>query len=243
MSFDWASIPTWVTQLIYFVVGSVVGAIITYRFSLKAQRRNIRAQYIINNIEKTYVPIVKEIQRIVDNYQNFFGQFLTFGHYTIATSDKEDYQFNHIRNEGYFEIVKSYNLKLANLIIHFYDNVVPRLRETEVMNREVDNEIIQAWDKYLHERYGNREDIRDLARQILQENKHALYNNPDSRWRVPSYEIEKAILDECKGELIEIAKPGMQKLYDKHGQGLEVLKNEQVDKLIDALRRTIGNPI
>lgn len=248
MSFDWSSIPSWITQLIGIVVGVVVGSVITYRFSLKAQRRNMRAQYLVNNIEKTYVPIIREIQRIANNYRNFFGQHFTYGHYTIATTDDPNkYEFGDIRNQGYFEIVRSYNKKLSDGIIHFYDDIVPRLRETEEENRQIDKAIENSWQEFIFQKYaGERKgaNLEYLGQKLLQKNKQILYNGQHHLWRIDSgLPLDERIAAESKEELIGLAKPHIQRLIEKHKQGLELLKKENVDQLLETLRKAIGNPI
>lgn len=248
MSFDLSAIPSWITQLIFLIIGSILGAFITYRFTLKAQLRNIKGQYIINNIERTYVPIVKEIQRIVDNYLDFFGQNFSSRHSTIATfNDAKKYLFSQIRNEGYFDIITSYNRKLSERIIHFYDDILPKLRETEEVNMEVEIAIENIWQAFIEKKYASERqgaNLDYLGQQLMQKNKQILYNGQHHLWAIGSgLPLDEHIATESKKELIDLAKPHMQKLIEKYKQGLELLQKENVSQLIEDLRKTIGNPI
>ena len=229
-----------------------------------------RAEYIVRNVENTYIPLVAEIHERLE----YFNRFLE-----SPTSLKYSFQtLESVKKKGLFEFIKSHDKKLYEKLILFYNQIYPKLEELVKFQDETNKAIFQEWVGYIEEVVsdkkakdysnsfvselfrkglfayllsGRKEEISKIwlesLYQTAQANKlYSPYLKPKDGHIVFSKGGKFPTFNVSQGDLTklqELSQPKLQKLLDLYKQTKASVNDEVVKGLVPMMQKYITNPL
>jgi len=111
-------------------------------FLYKLRKWQYRAEYIISNVEKTYIPLTAEINSNIDLFRKFYENPSDTGYLKYNKLDN-------IRKSGLFEFIKSHDKKLYEKLLLFNDEIFPRLKELDRLREETRLQLMREWTNHV----------------------------------------------------------------------------------------------
>lgn len=116
---------------------AILTILTTAYFNYWLRKWQYRREYVISNVEKTYIPILAEINEKLDGFDKFLENPNGLDS-TFAEMEK-------IRLSGLFEFVRSHDKKLHSNLELFYCKIYPRFRELSRLWFEFPRFIVSEW--------------------------------------------------------------------------------------------------
>jgi hypothetical protein len=120
---------------------AILTIVTTAYFNYWLRKWQYRREYIIRNVEKTYVPLLAEI----DDNLRVFNQYLENPDFPNWSFEK----LEGIRKSGLFEFIKNHNGKLGHKVILLYENIYPRFGKLNELQQETKKQICEIWTEHI----------------------------------------------------------------------------------------------
>jgi len=120
---------------------AILTILTTAYFNYWLRKWQYRREYVISNVEKTYIPLLAEIQ---DNLKSF-NRFLETPY--DLTFDFE--KMESIKKSGLFEFIRNHDKKLGDGLILFYENIYPRFQKLVELEQETRHQILEIWTSHI----------------------------------------------------------------------------------------------
>lgn len=228
-----------------------------------------RAEYIVRNVENTYIPLVAEMHERL-KYFDIFLENPSALKYSFETLEN-------VKKKGLFEFIKSHDKKLYEKLILFYNQIYPKLKELVKLQDETNKVIFREWGGYIEEAVSDKK-AKDCSNSFVSELFHkglfALLLSDRKEeiskiWLESLYETAQANKLHCpslkpkdgytvypKGtsptfdvseddltKLQELSRLKLQKLLDIYKQTKVSINDEVVKGLIPMMQKYITNPL
>lgn len=228
-----------------------------------------RAEYINRNVEKTYIPLVAEINDRLE----YFNRFLE-----DPNSLKWSFEtLERIKKSGLFEFIKSHDKKLYEKLNLFYNDIYPKFGELDELQRETRDAISLDWIRYIEDIIEDK-DVKKYANnfvfQLFNKGLYVLLLNGRTEeiskiWNETLYYITQTYQlyspyvvskgrikvfpkgkfptfnvsqDEIE-KLMELSSPKLQNLLNFYRQIKSLLDDEVVNCLVPMMQKYITNPL
>jgi len=256
--------PLFVPLLVAFIT-----ILVNVCFLYWLRKWQYRAEYIIRNVEKTYIPLVAEIHERLECF-NRFPENPSGLKYSFKMLES-------VKKKGLFEFIKSHDEKLYEKLILFYNQIYPRFRELVRLQKETDEAIFREWGGYIKKAVsdkeakdysnsfvseifrkglfalllsGRKEEISKIwlesLYQTAQANKlHCPSLKPKDGYTVypkgtsPTFDVSEDDLT----KLQELSRPKLQKLLDLYKQTKASINDDVVKGLVPMMQKYITNPL
>ena len=232
-----------------------------------------RTEYIIRNVEKTYIPLVAEIHERLEQFNNF-----------LKNPDGLHYRFEQlegIKKSGLFEFIRSHDKKLFDSLIHFYTQIYPKFEELYKLQIKTRESIRKDWIDYIEgiiddknvKKYAgslvseffqlptfiNLLDVNIRLEEFSKKWNESLvcvtekYNLKNPYVRVSEDKVRASprvgspsvfnVSQDEINNLLRLAQPKIQKLLDFFGEIRVELQRNVINDLIPRLQKYITNPL
>lgn len=110
-------------------------------FNYWLRKWQYRREYIISNVEKTYIPLVAEIQDKLEIFNKYF-------------EDPYNPNFNfdkmeNIKKSGLFEFIKNHDRKLGDKLTFFYESIYPRFKKLDEIQQRTWKQVREMWGSHI----------------------------------------------------------------------------------------------
>jgi len=235
------------------------------------RRWQYRAEYIISNVDKTYIPLTAEINHNTDLFRKFYENPSDTEYLKYTILDK-------IRRSGLFEFVKSHDRKLCEKLLLFNDEIYPRLKELDRLREEMRLQLMREWTNHVENVISDKNAKKHAKTFVDSLFSYSLYffllnNNTKEITRlwdeklynlasqynlyIPNVKFGQERLltsqqqkfpkfDVSENELeklIQLSQPRLQKVHDFYNQTTTILDKEVVNGLIPMMQKYITNPL
>lgn len=205
-------------------------------------------EYIIRNVEKTYIPLTAEIHDRLEQFDRFLSNPNGL-HYAFETLER-------IRKSGLFEFIRNHDKKLFDSLEFFYNKIYPKLEELNKVQRNVRNAILRAWVRHIENTAQNETTktyannfinnlfesqifvsmLNERTEEILEKwNK----NRTNFSKRHKDFKVAKNEID----TLLEIAQPKIKEILDFYNKLKIQLDKHVINALIPRMQKYISNPL
>lgn len=215
------------------------------------RRWQYKTEYVIRNVEKTYIPLLAEIHdRLVT-----FDRFLEKPRNLSYSFEKLD----NIKKSGLLEFIKSHDKKLYGKLKFFDSEIRPKLKQLTELLATTRAAIKEEWSNHIKDAvshsdtFVNRLLDRGLVVLLLHDKKEEISKiwNWSSSFMVHNYpnitQIQAAhiqrVFPEKIDELLNLSRPRIQKLLDFYNQLRTLVDDEVVNGLIPMMQKYITNPL
>lgn len=124
--------PLFIPLLVAFLT-----IISTAYFNYWLSKWQYKREYIISNVEKTYIPLVAEIRDNIDSFNKFFESPFNL----IFNFEKME----NIKRQGLFEFIRNHDRKLGDKLSFFYESIYPRFEKFVDLQQETRHQILEIW--------------------------------------------------------------------------------------------------
>lgn len=243
---------------------------LTAYFNYWLRKWQYRREYIISNVEKTYIPLLAELNDLLV----VFNHFLEDPYNPNWKLEKME----NIKKSGLFEFIKNHDRKLGDRLTFFYDKIRPRFGELDKIQQETKKHIQEMWTDHVSSMISDKEARKhsdvfveslftsglysmllkgefEKASVIWDARAHqvteqfGLYVNyaqvEKDRIQVsPNAKIPTfAPSSEELDKLWKMSQPVIQKLLDYYKQTKEMLDKEVIDGLIPMMQKYVTDPL
>jgi hypothetical protein len=123
------------------LIVAILTIVTTSYFNYWLRKWQYRREYTIRNVEKTYVPLLAEI----DDNLRVFDQYLEDPYFPKWSFEK----LEGIRKSGLFEFIKNHNGKLGDKITLLHGNIYPRFGKLDELQQETKKQICEIWTEHI----------------------------------------------------------------------------------------------
>lgn len=207
-----------------------------------------KAEYIISNVEKTYIPLTAEIHDRLEQFDKFLSNPSGL-HYAFETLEK-------IRKSGLFDFIREHDKKLFDSLDFFYNKIYPKLEELSEIQRNVRNAISRDWIRHIEDTTQNeatkisaKSFIGDLFeseifasmlnKRTKEISKKWNRNRTDFSNRHQGFEIAENEID----TLLQLAQPKIEEILGFYNELKIQLDEHVINELIPRMQKYIGNPL
>ena len=244
---------------------------VVFLFLLK--KWQYRTEYIIRNVENTYIPLVAEIHDKLELFDRFLETPYLDWRMLIHFEELEN-----VKKSGLFEFIRSHDKKLYEKLDLFYRQIYPRFRELFEFHQETRKTIGSDWTDYITNVITDEKAKKHssaFVSELFQKGLYALLLKGRTEeiskiWNETLFSITQTYrlyspyikVDENKikmfhggkfptfnvsednlKELVELSHPKIQKLLDLYNQIKASLEHEVVKGLIPMMQKYITNPL
>lgn len=207
-----------------------------------------KAVYITRNIEKTYIPLVAEINDRIEQLDRFLTRPKDF-HYKFEKLEE-------IKKSELFEFVRNHDKKLYNCLEFFYDKIYPKFKELNELKKNVQESIRWSWINHI-EKIAQNEITKSVANNFITDlfNSHIFVSVFTERteeilekWNksrtdfINRFKVFKVAENEIY-VLIKIAQPKVNELRAFYYNLKSQVSKNVTDDLIPRMRKYISSPL
>ena len=223
------------------LVAGVLAAVIAPWVSHRLQIKRLRFEYATQHMEKTFIPILNDLNSIKDQVEQGAEHDLKQGPNIPHIGG--DSQFRNIKQTGSYEIMRMHDAKLLERIEIFYNITLPILNKVEFTFKEIRDRIISSWSEEL-----KQTDIPDRIRTLRTLHDRTVImiysNNPKDANDVPKGQTSlKPLEGQDIEKLIGIAQAYVPEVWKALKETQTVFRNHKVEQLVGDIRKKVGNPI
>jgi hypothetical protein len=120
---------------------AVLTIVTTAYFNYWLKKWQYRREYIISNVEKTYIPLLEEL----DDLLGVFNQFLEDPYNPNWKLEKME----NIKKSGLFEFIKSHDRKLGDKLTFFYESIHLRFVELSKLQQTTYKNVKEMWASHI----------------------------------------------------------------------------------------------
>jgi len=229
-----------------------------------------RAEYIITNVQKTYIPVVSEINDGLEHLNRFLEapSSLKWTFETLEATKKS----------GLFEFIRSHDQKLYEKLTLFYDTIRPRFGELNVLQEKTKQAIRADWTQHIRNVVSDgkaREYAGMFVNEVLTDHMFIQFLNGRTEgfsrtWNEKLYSLSRShnlfvpyvkvapdkimvsrtsktctfdVSEDEIPKLIQLSQPKLKELHDFYNQVRDLVNKEVVRSLVPMMQKYITNPL
>jgi len=229
-----------------------------------------KAEYIINNVQKTYIPMVSEINDRVGRLNEFLEHPSRLK-WTFETVEAT-------RKSGLFEFIRSHDMQLYQKLTLFQDKICPKLEELDVLQGKTKQTIRDDWAQHIRNVISDQK-AKEYAAMFVNEvlTDHMFIELLNGRtegfprtWNEKLYSLsysynlfvpyvkvapDKILISRSSRtrtfdvsedeipKLIQLSQPKLKELHDFYNQVRVLIDKEVVRGLVPMIHKYVTNPL